>query len=812
VTPRLGSASATVKAGGAGSRDKRHVTVGLGLARWLLTLLVTMLATVVIGGRPAASHAPHDDIADIAISPAYRDDQTVFAIVRSRLMRSTDGGSTWSEIVRGLGDESRALARVAVAPSDPDVIYLTTHGDGVLRSDDRGTSWRPASGGLADLTLQEVAVSPTAPQIVFAAGALTGGLFRTTDGGVTWSTVPGLNDVKTITFLPGESLLVGDAEGRIATSPDLGQTWRPPAMLGDADAVTAAVASSGSEPGVVYAATASGRLFRSDDGARSFTRIGEGLPAEEIRSLELSPDHAHDATLWASTWDSGVFRSTDGGMSWEPMADGLTTDPQADDIGVPQFRAVAAALDGSGDLSLFVGGFDGLFRYDDGRSRWSSVETLTDYVVGLAVSPNFRNDATIAVTTYVKGAFVSDDGGRRWRFANDGLTVDGLGPGNKFAPLRRLQNVVFSPDYADDGTIFSSSWVTVVKSTDRGASWKEIDVSPAAPGEALRQFVLAVSPSYASDQTVFAATRQGQVYRSEGGGEPGTWNEVGRLGERVRSLVLSPRFADDRVLYAGTVAGVYVSEDAGATWKAAGPRMVNHPEGRETDPGALVAISPTYGADGTAFVGTDSGLFVTRDAGRSWIEVMDARLTATSPIEAVAVSPDYHNDRTVLVSTRERGLLLSTDGATSFRPVGIELLDANHLVTDFSNPTSAPIQFSPAFATDRTIFAFAQTNVLRSTDGGQSWDVLDLPGAHEVLESLGVEPGAETNGRERGWFETPIGNLSVRRVLVAVGVGIASFAALTCLGVGGRRSGRALALHLGGGVVVVALALVALAR
>jgi photosystem II stability/assembly factor-like uncharacterized protein len=815
VAPRLGSASPTARKGGRASRQWRFSSVARRVGRWAVASL-PLLAMVVVDDGLAGAHSPHDDVADVAISPDYRDDHTVFAIVRSRLMRSTDGGSTWSEIVQGLGDESQASARVAIAPSDPDVMYLTTHGGGVLRSDDGGTSWQPAAGGLTNLTLQEIAVSPTSPQIVLVAGAIPGGLFLTTDGGASWSSVLGSQRVTAMTFLPGDSaVLVGDAQGQIVTSPDGGRTWDSPRVLAKGDSVTAVVAGAAPEAAVVYVATASGRLFRSDDGARSFTELGDGLPAEEVRSLELSPHYADDAALWASTWHSGVFRSTDSGETWQRMTEGLTTDPQADHVRVPQFRAVAAAADGSGRPLLFVGGFDGLFRYDGDRNRWDPIETLTDYIVGLAVSPAFQDDTTIAVTTYVKGAFISEDGGERWRFANDGLTVDSLGPGNKYAPLRRLHNVTFSPDYADDGTIFSASWVRILKSTDRGASWKDIEVSPPRPGQELRQFVLAVSPSYASDHTVFAATRQGEVFRSEGGGDPGTWSQVGIFGERVRSLVVSPRYADDKVLYAGTVGGVYASSDGGRTWRA-GPRMVAGSRSRETDPGALLAISPAYGRDGTVFAATDRGLRVTRDAGRSWTEVVAAPLTRSSRIEALAVSPDYQNDGTVLVSTRERGLLLSTDRGATFRQVGTELLAANHLVADFSNPTSAPIQFSPTFAADRTVFAYAQTHVVRSTDRGESWQLLELPPATDVLESLRAGLGANyataANGHERRWFETPIGNLSMRRVLVAAVVGMATFVVLTTLRVGGRSRRRALALRLGGGVTLLAVTLLLLAK
>jgi photosystem II stability/assembly factor-like uncharacterized protein len=582
---------------------------------------------------------------------------------------------------------------------------------------------------------------------------------------------------------------------------------------GDA-AITIATAARAAAHDAAFLATKSGRLFRSDDGGRSFAPLGTGLPDEQVRSLQLSPDYPGNATLWASTWDSGVFRSTDEGATWEPMADGLTTDPQADEIDQPQFGPLAVGVDRSGDESLFLGGFDGLFRFDDERSTWDSLETLSDYLVGLAVSPDFANDGTVAVTTYVKGTFVSREAGESWQLANDGLTVDDVGSGNKFAPLGRMHNVLFSPDYAEDGTIFTANWVRIVKSTNRGASWTEVEVGPPPTDDILRQFVIAVSPSYASDGTVFAATRQGEILRSEGGGEAGTWTRVGRLGERVRSLAISPDHANDRVLYAGTVVGVYASTDGGRRWEAVGPLMDAAAEGRETDAGAHVAISPAYREDGTVFAGTDSGLFVTRDAGRSWAEVTAAPLTASSRIEAVAVSPDFASDRTVLVSTRERGLLRSTDGGTTFRAVGTELFESNRLVADFNNPTSAPIQFSPTFATDRTIFAYAQTDVVRSTDGGDSWEVLSVPSGTDVLESLELVPGGRAGSAiqdERRWFETPIGNLSVRRVLVAAAAGLAAIAALRVVGVGGRRTRRALAVHLGGGVVILAVALVGLA-
>jgi hypothetical protein len=102
-------------------------------------------------------------------------------------------------------------------------------------------------------------------------------------------------------------------------------------------------------------------------------------------------------------------------------------------------------------------------------------------------------------------------------------------------------------------------------------------------------------------------------------------------------------------------------------------------------------------------------------------------------VEALAVSPDYARDHTLLVSVGGEGLYRSTDGGTSFTTVGTDLIAANHDVADYTNPSGAPIQFSPAYASDRTIFAYGGQNVYRSEDRGDSWTVLDVPSATEFL-------------------------------------------------------------------------------
>jgi photosystem II stability/assembly factor-like uncharacterized protein len=740
------------------------------------------------------AHAPHDDISDIAVSPSYAEDQSLLIISRGTLQRSSDAGDTVQDLVVGLGRSP--LARLAISRADEDLVFVTSRGEGMFRSTDGGWTWAAANTGLDDLRLSEVAASPESRDLVYASGSF-GGLYRSTDSGDSWSTVPDIGRVTALTFVEDGSgrVIVGEATGRLWVSDDDGETWtesmpRP----GGGPITTFATGAAAGSASIVFATAADGQVHRSTDGGISFRDIGDPVPGGEPRGIAISSDDVDE--LWVSAADEGAFRSTDGGGSWEPQPNGLTKSEQADEFDLAHFRAIRVAPGRAGD-ELFLAGFDGLFRSTDGGEQWDPIETQADHVSGLDVSPDFADDQTVVVMSYVKGGFISEDAGETWRMMNDGLVYEGLGEGNRLFPLRRAHNVVLSPGYAQDRTIFSATWPQLIKSEDAGATWTSVYIEqPTEDWSPLRQYVLAVSPAFVDDQTIFAGNRHGQIFRSQGAGDADTWSEMATIDGRVRSFAISPSFAEDDTLFVSSVGGVFKSDDGSATWNPTGPGRSQVASGAETDPAPLLAISPGFAADGTVFAGTDAGLSVTRDGGDSWETVSAGPVTATADIVAVGVSPDYVADRTVLVSVRGDGLYRSTDGGVTFEAIAPELTEANRVISDYDNPTSSPIQFSSTFATDRTVFAYAGPEVLRSTDGGETWDVLTLPTLEEVADSLGVEVDAMSRATHDGHdadddddddgrrtVDTPVGVLSVRRLGVAVVVAGATFAVAT-LGMG----------------------------
>jgi photosystem II stability/assembly factor-like uncharacterized protein len=138
-----------------------------------------------------------------------RPNEYYFGAVGGGLWKTTDGGSTWRAVTDGQL-KSSSIGAVAVAPSNPDIVYIgmgetelrgnIMQGDGVYRSDDAGKTWKHV--GLTDTqAIARVRVHPTNPDIVFVAafGHPYGpneerGVFRTTDGGKTWKKVLYRND------------------------------------------------------------------------------------------------------------------------------------------------------------------------------------------------------------------------------------------------------------------------------------------------------------------------------------------------------------------------------------------------------------------------------------------------------------------------------------------------------------------------------------------------------------------------------------------------------------------------------------------
>jgi photosystem II stability/assembly factor-like uncharacterized protein len=150
----------------------------------------------------------------------------------------------------------------------------------------------------------------------------------------------------------------------------------------------------------------------------------------------------------------------------------------------------------------------------------------------------------------------------------------------------------------------------VIWSGDRGSNWAAWNFGLFD----LHVLCLVISPDFAQDETVFAGTETG-IFRSTNGGR--AWREVDFPMDHapVLSLAFSPRFTSDGVLYAGTEAhGLWRSADRGKTWERLGARWI------KTAVNQVLLDQDAFGAAGEldVLVSANGRLRVTRDGGRTW--------------------------------------------------------------------------------------------------------------------------------------------------------------------------------------------------
>jgi len=300
-------------------------------------------------------------------------------------------------------------------------------------------------------------------------------------------------------------------------------------------------------------------------------------------------------------------------VSWTPLGTNVTT---------PWSAAFVASNQPIGQRMLLYG-YSGLWKsFDEGQTWISANKPAPISVVrGLGISPDFANDGMVFTGSGGQGTFVSHDSATTWSLLPD-LPGD-LG----------CTEIVFSPGFAADGTVFVVSRNRGVwKSVDFGASWARL--LALVPSSLAR---MVVSPNFPTDGVLLAAGVDSGLFRSVDGGSSWAPANAGLPTDSMllaQGLVISPDFANEASAWVSLQNhGVWRTQNAGLSWQACGPLPA---------PPMQLAISPQFADDGTLFVGSHAGTFVSRDAAQSWVRLPGyARVDDRHP--TVSYSTDWNN-------------------------------------------------------------------------------------------------------------------------------------------------------------------------
>ncbi|MFN2633238.1 MAG: WD40/YVTN/BNR-like repeat-containing protein [Thermoanaerobaculia bacterium] len=599
---------------------------------------------------------------------------------------SSAGFNEWTSIgPYGAGGNVRALA---IDPQTPGTLYAGSDG-GVFKSQDGGISWSAVNNGLTGFTVYALALDPTAPGTVYA--GTNAGVFRSTNGANAWTSQRaglGKTVVQALAIDPSNTrvLYAGTTAGGVFRSTDGATTWTASSNgLGSPDVRSLAVDPTAS--GTVYAGTVAG-VYKSTDAGASWT----GRLAANVRSLAIDP--VTPSTIFAGAeglfTNSGVFKSGDGGVTWAPMNTGLGNVP---------VRWVAIRRNLPGTVWVGTQG-SGIFATSDGGATWRPV----------AGSPTTANTVLFdpsGPSVYVgapNGFFRSPDDGANWRqenvnfatFTVNGLVIDPASPVILYAGVGRP----------------GSSGGGVYKSVNAGVTW-----SPAANGLPDKTVqTLAVEPG--PPTTLYAGTSGSGVYRSQDAGASWTPASSGITTNTILSLGVG----GGGVVYAGTDAGVFRSGNFGSTWTAASGGLMN------TNIQAL-AVHPSN--PNAVYAGTPSGVFKTTDGGKNWTLSNQGFANIgilTLLIDPVAPATVYAGTFSSLTTGTPAGfgVYRTVDGGGSWAPAnaGIESLAITALATD---------------ASGSTIYAGTPVGVYRAQRGGSVWTGVN-EGLTEVVNTIAVDP------------------------------------------------------------------------
>ncbi|MDP2529102.1 MAG: hypothetical protein Q8W51_05145 [Candidatus Palauibacterales bacterium] len=656
-----------------------------------------------------------------------------FGAVVGGVWKTTDAGGHWRPVFDG--QPIASIGAIAVAPSDPNVIYVGTgepdprgdisFGDGVYKSTDGGKTW--TNVGLRDTRhIGDIVVDPRDPDVVYVAalGHMFGpneqrGVFRSTDGGKTWEKVL-YRDENT-----GAVDLSIDPNNPRVLFAALWQVRRRPWQL-------------------VNGGPGSG-LYESTDGGSTWTQVqGRGLPPGTLGRLSVSVSGADGEVVYLLVnhkTKGGLYRSDDGGATWTLVNDSQTIQQRP----WYYFRVYADPKDPN---TVYVCNF--LFhRSTDGGRTFGTIRLPHVDNHALWIDPS-NPDRMIEGND--GGATVTVNGGRDW-------SSESNQPTGQFYHVNVDDRFPFWLYGAqqDRGTI------AIASASYRGAITDK-DWYNVGGGESSYVLPKPGDPSVVYAGSYFGYTTRMDVSTGQTRNvSPWPLNPEGAPARAVeyRFSWVSPTAVDPRhpnVVYAGSQK-LLKSTDEGASWTEISPDLTRNDTTKQVRSGGpvtwdnvgaeyydviyTIALSPK--AEGEIWVGSDDGLVhLTRDGGQHWSDVTPKGMPTWAKVSLIEASP--HDPATAYAA-------VDAHKADDFTPYFYRTHDYGQHWTLITRGIQAP-SFARAIREDPArkglLYAATELGVYVSFDDGDHWRSLQTNLPTTSVRDLAIQQGAlaiATHGR-----------------------------------------------------------------
>ena len=650
--------------------------------------------------------------------------------------KTEDAGQLWNNISDGYF-KTGSVGAVAVSESDPNVVYvgmgehaprgvMTSYGDGVYKSTDAGKTWKHM--GLEKTQhIARIVIHPKNPDILYVAaqGALNGptqdrGIYKSTDGGVTWSKILFVND------LTGCSELSMDMSNPQVMYATMWHHQRMPWM----------VLSGGPGSGV----------YKTSDGGATWQKIHKGLPEEKGKmAIAVSRSNPEKVYLLMESDSNkelgGLFVSENGGKSWSRISDDHALIQRA-------WYYIEVFVDPQDEHTVYVLSAPAL-RSIDGGKTWENIDGPHGDYHDLWINPNNPKNMVIA-----------DDGGAGITF-NRGATwsTQANMPTAQFYRINVDNDIPYNI-YAGQQ---DNSSVKIASMAMGGYGITERHWTASAGGESA---FLAFDPD--DPRYVLGGSYLGTIEALDSKAAAGTnimAAPIQYLGREARDM----KYLFDwnaPIIWSKHEPGTFYhgaqyllrTRDMGKTWEEVSPdltRNIDEKQGNGGGPYTNEAVgAENYGAlsyvvespheKGVIWTGSNDGLVhITKDGGATWTNVTPKGLTECL-VNVVEVSP--HNPATAYIATTRYKF-------NDYTPAIYKTTDYGKTWTNISKgiPYGA---FTRVVREDEVrkdlLYAGTETGLYVSWTGGSQWQPMNLNLPVTPITDLKVKDGnlvVATSGR-----------------------------------------------------------------
>lgn len=573
---------------------------------WALGLVTLLAVSSLYAAQPTIG-PEGGDVRTVAYDP-QNPDHILLSTSAGQMFSSNDNGKTWSRFARIGEGGDYVLDHIYFHPTDSRIIYVaawsvTGESGELFRTDDGGRSWSSLKE-MKGKSIRSLTIAPSNPKMIVA-GTLDG-VYRSDDGGKKFARISpdNIHNVQSLAISPTDANVIYAGTWRLAYKTiNGGESWQKLDRGMDEDSDVFSIAIDPKTPSTLYASACTG-VYKSSNGGQLFRKV-EAIPANSRRVRVIKQDPKNRSVIYAGS-TTGLWKSVDGGLKWRCVSaanliiNDLIIDPR-------NSQRLLLATDRSGVIASSDGGLT-FASSNSGFAHREIRALLLDKSQSETMYAGVVNDKSFG------GAFVSGDSGSHWSQINKGLNgsdVFTLAQDSNHQLVAGTNNGLFRMEPS------TQTWTSVFTT----AAWHPY-----------------VTALHIDGENWFAGTNTGLLYSHDGGRSFQVQRNTGK------EPVTMVRSSGSRVAAAG-YSELLTSNNNGRSW------------GRMESPSVSVITGMILDQDARLWVSSPQGLFHEKAIG-GW-EAVKSDLPEGS-IKALTYDQNMHRMYAVVDSSNE--VFASNDG------------------------------------------------------------------------------------------------------------------------------------------------------